>query len=192
MKKTIIKIGFFITGIFLTSCSGDSTSPGFEFMPNMYRSPSQETYGENTIDGMNARVPVEGTIARGHLSSFNFDGSLEGYLKAGENAVNPLEKNEKNLTAGKELFGMFCKHCHGENGAGGGTIKHALYSAVPFYNDEKLIRRCGLPMCELKAGHIFHTITYGLNSMGPHASQLSEEERWKITLYVQELQHYGK
>jgi len=28
--------------------------------------------------------------------------------------------------------------------------------------------------------------------MGPHATQITEEERWKITLYVQEeLQHYG-
>ena len=40
-------------------------------------------------------------------------------------------------------------------------------------------------------GHIFHAITYGLNAMGPHASQITEEERWKIVLYVQEkLQHY--
>jgi len=49
-----------------------------------------------------------------------------------------------------------------------------------------------LPMCDLKAGHIFHTITFGLNAMGPHATQINEEERWKIVLYVQEeLQHYG-
>ena len=43
-----------------------------------------------------------------------------------------------------------------------------------------------VPMYHLKAGHIFHALTYGLNAMGPHASQLSEEERWKIVLYVQE------
>ena len=61
------------------------------------------------------------------------------------------------------------------------------------YNDDKMKRSAGIPMNELKAGHIFHAITYGLNAMGPHASQLSEDERWKITLYVQEeLQHYGK
>ena len=46
-------------------------------------------------------------------------------------------------------------------------------------------------MNQLTAGHIFHSITYGLNAMGPHASQLSEEERWKIVLYVQELQNYS-
>jgi mono/diheme cytochrome c family protein len=48
-------------------------------------------------------------------------------------------------------------------------------------------------MNELKAGHIFHAITYGLNAMGPHASQVTEEERWLIVNYVQqELQNSGK
>ena len=41
-------------------------------------------------------------------------------------------------------------------------------------------------MLELKDGHIYHTITYGLNAMGPHASQLSSEERWQIVYYVRE------
>ena len=47
-------------------------------------------------------------------------------------------------------------------------------------------------MNELKAGHIFHAITYGVGNMGPHASQITEEERWLIVNYIQqELQHYG-
>ena len=87
---------------------------------------------------------------------------------------------------------MFCEHCHGKTGSGDGTMTHAIYSAVPHYNDSKTLRRCNLPMCDLKAGHIFHTITFGLNAMGPHASQITENERWKIVLYVQEeLQDYG-
>ena len=192
MNKLILKLAFISGVVFLSSCGGD-LNPGYEFMPNMYRSPSLETYGENAITGMNALQPVEGTIARGKLSTFNFDETLEGYLKAGNEAINPIDNNAENLADGKSLYGMFCEHCHGETGAGGGSVKHALYSAVPHYNDGKLIRRAGVPMNELKAGHIFHTITYGLNSMGPHASQINEEERWKITLYIQEeLQNFGK
>mgnify|MGYP006079554401 FL=1 len=192
MNKLILKLAFISGVVFLSSCGGDS-DPGYEFMPNMYRSPSLETYGENAITGMNAQLPVEGTIARGHLSTFNYDGTLEGYLEAGNSVVNLLENNEKNLADGKVLYGMFCEHCHGATGAGDGTINHAIYSAVPHYNDGKLKRRAGVPMNELKAGHIFHAITYGLNAMGPHATQINEEERWKITLYVQEeLQNLGK
>ena len=191
MNKILLNFGFFVGIIFFVSCSGDS-NPGYEYMPNMYRSPSLETYSENAITGMNALIPIEGTIARGHLKTFNYDGTLEGYLLAGKKAVNPIEKNEKNLTDGKVLYGMFCEHCHGKTGAGDGTMKHAIYSAVPHYNDSKTLRRCDLPMCDLKAGHIFHTITFGLNAMGPHATQITENERWKIVLYVQEeLQDYG-
>ena len=192
MNKLILKLAFISVVVFLSSCGGDS-DPGYEFMPNMYRSPSLETYGENTINGMNAQLPVEGTIARGHLLTFNYDGTLEGYLKAGNTAVNPIENNEKTRTEGKALYGMFCEHCHGATGTGDGTIKHAIYSAVPHYNDEKLLRRAGVPMNELKAGHMFHAITYGFNAMGPHASQVTEEERWLIVNYVQqELQNSGK
>lgn len=191
MNRGLLYSGFFIGIIFLISCSSDS-NPGYEFMPNMYRSPSLETYGENTITGMNALDPVKGTIARGQLKMFNYDGTLEGYLLAGEMAINPVEKNEKNIIEGKALYGMFCEHCHGKTGRGDGTMTHAIYSAVPHYNDSKTLRRCDLPMCDLKAGHIFHTITFGLNAMGPHAAQITEIERWKIVLYVQEeLQDYG-
>jgi cytochrome c len=79
-----------------------------------------------------------------------------------------------------------CSHCHGANGDGKGTVEHAVYSAVPSYNDTIQIRRSGTTMSNLKEGHIFHAITYGVNAMGPHASQITEEERWKIVYYIQE------
>ena len=189
MKYKFILI--FCMYILFVSCGNDGR--GYEYMPNMYRSPSLETYGKNTVfkDSINARNPVKGTIARGYLKMFNYDETLEGYLLAGREAKNPLEKNEKNMKDGEALYVMFCKHCHGPNGAGGGSITHPIYSAVPHYNDNKQIRRTGGTMSDLKAGHLYHAITYGLNAMGPHASQLTETERWKIVLYVQELQQYN-
>ena len=187
MNKLFVKIGLFAAVISLAACTGGDSSPGYEYMPNMYRSPGIETYGEHNIEGFNS-MPVEGTISRGHLSTFNYDASIEGYLKAGEEATYPenFSKDDKNLNRGKELFGMMCSHCHGPNGGGDGSVTHAVYSAVPSYADTKQIRRSGSTMSELKEGHLFHAITYGLNAMGPHASQLSEDERWKITYYIQE------
>lgn len=185
MKNRILLILCFCI---IISCDNDGR--GYEYMPNMYRSPSLETYSINNFfkDSLSAREPVKGTIARGYLSSFNYDASLEDYLLAGENAVNPIKSNGDNMLEGKKLYSMFCKHCHGDNGMGGGSITHPIYSNPPHYNDNKNIRNRGLTMFELKEGHIFHTITHGYNTMGPHFSQLTEEERWQIVLYVQELQ----
>ena len=194
MKGMMLNIIVVVLMILISSCGGDS-HPGYEFMPNMYRSPSIETYSEHNIENYNG-LPVEGTISRGHLSTFNYEGSLEGYLKAGDEANFPksLVQDENTLNEGKELYQMMCAHCHGDNGDGKGSITHPLYLGVPSYTDDKTERRSGTTMKELKEGHIFHAITYGIEgkAMGPHASQITELERWKIVYYVQEVLQNNK
>ncbi len=205
----IFKIFLFIVLVTLCFSCQDKTSPGYEYMPDMYRTPPIQTYAEHTIEGYDG-IPVEGTIARGKLSTFKYDGTTEGYLAAGEESTYPdsiykvdlkgkvksipFTNNQKTLEEGEKLYGIFCAHCHGLNGEGDGSVTHPAYSAVPAYNDSEKIRpRANIPMSELKGGHIYHAITYGLNAMGPHASLLNEEERWKVVLYIQEkLQNYGK
>ena len=177
----------------LQSCGADGEHPGYEFMTNMYRSESYETYSENPVfeNGITAQQAVKGTIPRGFLP-FEYENTLEDYLKAGKELKNPIALDDKTLAEGKELYDMFCKHCHGATGDGKGSIKHPVYGAVPSYADAIAPRRSGSSMSEMKAGHIFHTITFGLNAMGPHASQLTQEERWKIVHYVNELQKESK
>ena len=187
----------FVAIISLASCGNDS-SPGYEYMPNMYRSPSIETYEEHKIEGYNG-LPVKGTISQGNLSTFNFEKSLDGYLLAGGNyndkdniikgkSTYPSDfiKSSKIINDGEDLYVKMCAHCHGIEGDGKGSINHPIYAGVPSYSDSKLIRRSGSTMSALNEGHIFHAITYGINAMGPHASQISEEERWKIVYYIQE------
>ena len=222
-RKMINKVkiaGLFLITILLYTSCGDEKHPGYEFMPNMYRSPSIETYEENNIKNYSG-IPVEGTIPRGYLSSFRdakgikYGKSDEDYLRAGDEITYPeniheldlygnitsvpFVKNDLTLNEGKILYDMMCAHCHGETGLGDGPVtktKNPAYSAevnaIPAYNDASGLRRTGLPMNQLKEGHIFHAITYGLNAMGQHASQLTETERWKIIYYIQEeLQTYG-
>ena len=47
-------------------------------------------------------------------------------------------------------------------------------------------------MKNLSDGHMYHAITYGFNEMGPHASQITSEEIWKIIMHVNELQKGNK
>lgn len=173
----------------LQSCGAEGDHPGYEYMPNMYRSPSYETYSENPVfdNGISSQYNVKGTIPRG-FEPFAYSSSTEDYLKAGSSLSNPLTLNTKVLAEGKELYGIFCSHCHGDKGMGNGSINHPVYGAVPSYSDNIGPRRSGATMSELKDGHIYHTIMYGLNAMGPHSSQITQEERWKIVHYVHELQ----
>jgi mono/diheme cytochrome c family protein len=186
-----------LTGIFslllisMAFWACNNKGPGLEYMPDMYRSPAIDVYVDNNEYGntevKSVREPVKGTIPVG-FQPFGIPNTPEGYEVAGTTLTNPFEATEANLAEGKVLYGYMCKHCHGAKGDGKGTITNPVYGAVPSYSDKLPSRRGGRSMSELKPGHIYHTIYYGLNAMGPHSSIISNEERWKIILYVQTLQ----
>lgn len=165
-----------------TSCGKkDTNSPGFEFMPDMYRSPSVEYYGTHSIFGdtiYNAMIPVKGTVARGYLP-YAYPNTPEGYEQAGLNLRNPIALTPEVEKEGEVLFSKFCIHCHGATGAGDGKVGQKLPGPPPAYNG---------PLKNLPEGKIFHSITYGKGAMGNHASILNTEERWKLVHYVQKLQ----
>lgn len=166
----------------LFSCGKkDNSSPGYEYMPDMYRSASYETYSENPnyADGMTARKPVAGTIPQG-FKPYLYPNTVEGYEAAGTELINPVSKSNKVTAEGKELYNNFCSHCHGEDGTGlGSIVKNEKFPPPPSFKTQ---------LKELPDGKMFHSITYGKNMMGPHASQLSSEERWKIVHYLNILQ----
>ncbi|MCB0401479.1 MAG: c-type cytochrome [Flavobacteriales bacterium] len=157
-----------------------------EYMPDMYRSPAIEPYvdyGEvqgkysnpEYTDRMSARNPVEGTIARGYMP-YAYENTPEGYDLAGQNLTNPIAYSENVKAEGKELFGMFCVHCHGDKGQGDGTlVQRDKFPPIPTKFTPEL---------QLPEGKMFHTITYGKGLMGAHASQLNQEERWKLVHYI--------
>ncbi len=168
--------------IALTSCDKkDKNSPGVEFMPDMYRSPSLESnmaYVSMKGDTLQAnRLPVEGTIARGYLP-YPYPNTPAGYTAAGENLHNPFEKTEANIKEGEVLYNKFCVQCHGAGGEGDGLVGGKLPGPPPAYSTLK----------NLPEGKMFHSITYGRNLMGSHASIVTKEERWKIILYIHKLQ----
>ncbi len=175
----------------ITACSyDDMKKPGYEFMPEMYRSPSYETYSANPLfaDSMTARQPVAGTIARGDAIFTDYDrlpypypNTPEGYEAAGTGLTNPIENTPVNFDEGKRLYDNYCTHCHGATGGGDGIITTRNGPKPPAYNSDLLK--------DLPVGKMYHSIHYGKNMMGSHASQLTPTQRWKIILYVQTLQH---
>jgi|ERR1043165_5904321 mono/diheme cytochrome c family protein len=168
-----------------TSCEKkDPNSPGVEFMPDMYRSPSMETnmgYVLKNGDTIQAnRMPVKGTIPRGYMP-YPYANDTSGYANAGRYLRNPLERNAANLAEGEVLYGKFCVHCHGAAGEADGPVAKKLSGPPPSYKSPQLM---GLP-----EGKMFHSITYGKGIMGAHAPLMSKEEIWKVILHIQKLQH---
>lgn len=185
MIKTLFTV--VLASLVLVACQ-DKNSPGVEYMPDMYRSPAIEVYVDYEFpDSATSRKAPENSIPRGYRP-YPYPNTDEGYTMAGQNLKNPLKISEKTIKEGQQLYASFCAHCHGAEGKGKGSIKNAIYSAVPSYSDEVLIRRGGRKMIELNEGHIYHTIMFGLNAMGPHSSLIREQDRWKIVAYVQQLQ----
>ena len=172
----------------ISSCS-DNRSPNWEFARNMYDplayDPDQPN--KNFENGQTAQLPPANTIPVGFDRTDEYPNTQEGYLAADAELKNPLEVNQANLGHGKVLYLNMCSQCHGPQGKGDGSIvKLEKFPAPPSYSTGNSSR--GGAMKDLSDGKIFHTITHGLNMMGPHKYQLDPQERWKIVMYVHELQ----
>ena len=172
----------------ISSCNQNPLSPGVEYMPDMYRSPSLETYVDyNYPDSSFSRMPVKGTIPfskdpkKAYINMpYPYPNTNEGYEAAGMNLKNPIPCDEKVIEQGKVLYTKFCVHCHGESGAGDGSmVKNDKFPTPGSYSEK---------FKDINEGKMFHSIHYGKGLMGSHASQLTKEERWKIIHFVQKLQ----
>jgi len=191
MNKRLIICTAFLTVAAVTvisSCS-NKRSTGLEYARNMYDpigyNPDQPN--KNFKDGKTAQDPPAGTMPVGFDKYDIYPNSIDGYQAASAGLTNPLPVRITTLEEGKTLYLNMCSHCHGMEGKGDGSIvKLDKFPAPPSYSTGNSSR--GGAMKDLTDGKIYHTITHGVNLMGPHKSQLSPEQRWKIVMYVHELQ----
>lgn len=192
MKK--IKLSFIIaaTGILLFSCTKDKNSPGYEYMPDMYRQSHFKAFEENPnspTGGM--MIPVDGTIAHSedrekmiNYLPYGYSDNQSGRDSATAYSKNPLVFSQKHLDEGKINYDIYCKTCHGEKGMGDGPItKVTAVLTPPAYNSDQLKNAT--------EGQIYYATQFGKNNMGSYASQLTAYERWQVVYYVQTLQGGG-
>ncbi|NAY92786.1 c-type cytochrome [Muricauda sp. JGD-17] len=182
--KHLGKIIVVLVLIVSVAACADKNSPNYQYMPNMYESVGYETYEavDNGLfpQGTEAMLPVEGTIPKEWMP-YGFENTPEGKELARSNP-SPLDslKIEENLAVGKELYDIYCAICHGAKGAGQGTlVKREKILGVPSYADAAR---------NITVGTTYHTIYYGLNSMGSYAAQFAnEKEMWQVSEYVMKL-----
>ena len=125
-------------------------------------------------DGRGMRMPVAGTVARGHLPI--------GVASQEEAAalVNPLPRSKDVFAMGRQVFRNRCEVCHGAVGNGLGSLT-AAYGAKPANLQAQQFR-------DYPDGKIFWAVTMGKNAMPAHAADLTETQRWAVVHYVRALQ----
>ena len=181
MKKTKFTYILLITILMLSACDKRSTERGHSYLPDMERSQAYDTYSENPNfeDSMTLRMPVKGTIPR-DMVPYHLVKTDEDLKIAGETQFNPLKISEENLTIGKLQYDRFCSQCHGEKGDGQGFLYTSKKYAYPPTN--LLLEKTA----DRHEGEIYHIINVGIKIMGAHASQISQEDRWRIVMYIRE------
>ncbi|MCA0032169.1 c-type cytochrome [Mesorhizobium sp. B263B2A] len=119
-------------------------------------------------DGMSARTPVTGTVAR--------DTDLS---RTPDRIPDPV--TIELLQRGQQRFDIFCSPCHGRTGDGHGIIVQRGFSAPPSYHQDALRKA--------PDRHFYDVITNGYGAMYSYAARVPPQDRWAIVAYIRALQY---
>ena len=126
------------------------------------------------------------TFAYLHLSAQNPDNqeleeSHDWVITPEESAMkNPLQATEENIQEGKSLFDSQCTMCHGMNGDGKGRLAQQEQWEIPDYKKSARLK-------EATDGAIFAMITKGKGRMPDQEGRLTDDQKWKLVLYIRQL-----
>ncbi len=129
-------------------------------------------------DGASERMPVEGTLARGHLVT----DSLLATGKKGGDFVDlfPFAITDSVVRRGQNRFDTFCSPCHGRRGDGNGMIVQRGFPRPPSLLSDSMRAQ--------PAGFYFDVITNGFGRMYSYAPSVPVPDRWAIVAYLRALQ----
>ncbi|MDR4987235.1 MAG: cytochrome c [Bacteroidales bacterium] len=182
MARLLSLITISLLVLLIGSCDRTRMDKGYEYFPDMAHGPAYKTYSENPAmaDGKTMRKPVEGTIPT-HIMPYAYPADAYGREAAGKELRNPHKITERLLEEGESLYQIFCANCHGRTGDGMGNL---------FTSGAYVIPPTSLVSDEVKSlpeGELYHVITAGWGVMGPHASLIRPDDRWKIVSFIQEI-----
>jgi mono/diheme cytochrome c family protein len=129
-------------------------------------------------DARSARLPVEGTVARGDLHEDTY--FYTGKIGSAPGSYVPFPVTAEVLARGRERFNITCTPCHGRVGDGNGFIPTRGFRQPPSFHIERL-RNAPI-------GYFFDVDTNGYGVMPDYASQVSPRDRWCIAVYIRALQ----
>jgi mono/diheme cytochrome c family protein len=226
MKKHLLSIlGFSsvaFSALLVTSCKSDADSSGFEYMPDMYRSPAIEAYVDyGEIRGR------QNTDLKSKLTALTPPRNTIPYIGTDSTEVKlMLPYFRKPNVAFRETHGLF-----GFDVTTSDEYLAAANDKNPYLltakNSEEVLKKgkelftgmcqhchgekgdgngpmvtsgaySGVPnyatLANLSDGQIFYSIYYGKGMMGSHGSLINKKEIWTLVHYVRQFQNkdYGK
>lgn len=152
-------------------CSKDPNQTKLTYMPDMADGPVAKPQREFLN-------PPEGSVA---MNAILYPKDPD---EAGLKLENPLSQvADKTVLRrqGKELYMQVCVACHGPQAKGDGSIIQGTNFPPPPDITSAVYRA-------KPDGFIFHRITFGSAIMPPQHDKLDPMERWKVVLYLRELQ----
>ena len=184
MNKTKSRVvATLLVGLGLAACNsgGMRRYPGKIYAPDMTYSRAYDAYtaNPNFADSQTSRLPVMGTVARGHEMP---DHMTEGDTNAYKAFNTSMRFTESEVKEGARLYNIYCGICQGTNLDGQGPLyASGKFAAMPAnLKDAKYL---GMPV-----GTMYAAIKYGKNAMGSYASQLDVKQRWMVIAYIKKVQ----
>jgi len=147
---------------------------------DMHVQPKYKPYEPSAFfdDGLSARQPVSGTVARGQLriDEHLYTGKVNGVVVD----AFPFPITANDLLRGQQRFNIYCTPCHDYTGSGNGIIAQRGFPRPPSFHIDRLR--------QAPAGHFFDVMTNGFGSMYSYATRVTPEDRWRIAAYIRALQ----
>jgi hypothetical protein len=122
-------------------------------------------------DDRSARMPVEGTVARGDLreDTYFYTGKIGNNL----GDYMPFPVTAEVLARGRERYNIYCAPCHGRVGDGNGFIPTRGFRQPPSFHIDRLRN--------VPIAYLFDVDTNGYGVIAPR-------DRWCIAAYIRALQ----
>lgn len=153
---------------------------GCELRQAMYDQPAYRPLQASDFfeNGMASRLPVEGTVARGHLQEdpHLFTGMIDGAFAE----TFPFAITAEVLNRGQQRYDIFCSPCHDPAGYGNGMIVRRGMKQPVSFHDPRLVNS--------PPGYFYNVIKNGFGVMMDYSAQIPVDDRWAIIAYIQTLQ----
>jgi mono/diheme cytochrome c family protein len=175
-----------------------SKQPRVHIIQDMDNQPRYNTQAPSDVfaDGRAMRLPVAGTVARGHLKGDDhYDLGFTQVRNPETNAWEvkyfqgmPAQLNVtlKTLERGKTVYGIYCAVCHGYDGKGEGPVVQRAQAIGQTFAPPSDLHNPDLVQRE--DGYYYNVIRNGVRNMPAYGPQIDTEDRWAVVAYIRALQ----